>query len=75
MNDLYYIKAKTLKDYRYLNGYTQEDLAKLSGLSRLTINKLEKGKCQPSVNTCKKLATAFNTSWTDLWHIITGENI
>lgn len=41
-------------------GWTQEDLAKAIGVSRQTINAIEKGKFDPSLPTAFRLASLFD---------------
>ena len=47
--------AETIKTYRILSGYTQEDLARECGVSRLTIYFWETGAHAPNPHSLKKL--------------------
>ncbi len=52
----------TIKVERAIKNVTQEDLAKNIGVSRQTINAMEKGKYVPSTVLALKIAKYFNTS-------------
>jgi putative transcriptional regulator len=49
-----------LKILRAEKNMTQEDLAEIIGVSRQTINAIEKGKFDPSLPTAFKLSRLFN---------------
>lgn len=51
-----------IKQFRESFGYTQDELAQKSEVSRQTIISLEKGKCNPSINLAFKLARIFHSS-------------
>ncbi|WP_129408394.1 helix-turn-helix transcriptional regulator [Marinitoga lauensis] len=63
-----------LKVYRAMFDFTQEDLAKKIGVSRQTINYIEKGKYAPSVLLALKLAYVFNCKVEDLF-ILENEDL
>lgn len=48
-----------LKVLRAENNYTQEDLAEYIGVSRQTINAIEKGKFDPSLPTAFRISRLF----------------
>jgi putative transcriptional regulator len=48
------------KDLRSERNWTQADLAQHVGVSRQTINAIEKGKFDPSLPTAFRLAKLFN---------------
>ncbi len=48
-----------IRDLRSTKGWTQEDLAKAIGVSRQTINAIEKGKFDPSLPTAFRIANLF----------------
>ena len=50
----------TLKVQRAILGLTQDDLAKKIGVSRQTINSIEKNRYVPSTVLALKLSTIFN---------------
>jgi putative transcriptional regulator len=52
----------TIKIERAIKNVTQEDLAKEIGVSRQTINAMEKGKYVPSTVLALKIAKYFNKS-------------
>ena len=51
-----------VKELRKNQKLTQEDLAKLIGISRQAINAIEKEKFDPSLPTAFKMAKLFETS-------------
>jgi putative transcriptional regulator len=48
-----------VKELRKEKGYTQENLAEIIGVSRQTVNAIEKQKFDPSLNTAFKMAKLF----------------
>lgn len=62
--------AKTLgekiKYYRKIKGYSQEELAKKTNLSKMSIRRYEKGERQPGIETLKKIAFALDCQVSDL---------
>ncbi len=48
-----------VKELRKEKGYTQENLAEIIGVSRQTVNAIEKQKLDPSLNTAFKMAKLF----------------
>jgi putative transcriptional regulator len=48
-----------VKELRKEKGYTQENLAEIIGVSRQTVNAIEKEKFDPSLNTAFKMAKLF----------------
>lgn len=55
-----------LKTYRIKMGYTQEELAELLEISWRQMQRIEKGKSLPSMQTLKKLVIILNISDSDL---------
>jgi putative transcriptional regulator len=51
-----------IKVYRAMHDLTQESLAEKVGVTRQTINAIEKGKYDPSLDLAFKLARLFNVS-------------
>lgn len=51
--------TNTLKVERAIKDFTQQQLAELVGVSRQTINAIEKGKYTPSTTLSLKLARVF----------------
>ncbi|SDA36865.1 helix-turn-helix domain-containing protein [Sphingomonas sp. NFR15] len=51
---------------RKARGYTQEQLAELSGLSQQYLSDLERGKRNPTVVTVNEIALALGVSHLDL---------
>lgn len=56
-----------LKDLRNERGWTQADLANEVGVSRQTINAIEKGKFDPSLPLAFRLARLFDMKIEDLF--------
>ena len=52
----------TIRVLRAVKGLTQEDLAQELGVSRQTINAIEKGKYNPSLDLAFKVAVYFETT-------------
>lgn len=60
-----------LKTYRVLADMTQEALATKVGVSRQTINAIEKGKYLPSLDLALKLGQIFNVPIETLFRLET----
>ena len=58
-----------VKEFRVRRGYTQEDLADAVGVSRQSINSIERGRYTPSLPLALKFARAFNCSIEDLFQL------
>lgn len=56
-----------LPDLRAERGWTQADLAQHAGVSRQTINAIEKGKFDPSLPLAFRLARLFNLAIEDIF--------
>ncbi len=56
-----------LKVQRAIKNYTQEDLAKIIGVSRQTINAIESNKYVPSTVLSLKIAKTFDTRVEDIF--------
>ncbi|HOW14817.1 helix-turn-helix transcriptional regulator [Methanosarcina sp.] len=56
-----------IKVYRAIHNLTQENLAEKVGVTRQTINAIEKGKYDPSLDLAFKLARFFNASIEDVF--------
>lgn len=52
---------------RYMNGMTLEELAKLTGISKSTLNNIENGKTSPTLDQLKAIAKALDTRITLLF--------
>lgn len=66
------MKNKTInrvKEYRKNSGMTQNQLAELVGVTRLTIISLEKKKYDPSVGLALKIAKTFDCKVEDLFDV------
>ena len=56
-----------LKELRAVNGWSQAHLADQLGVSRQTVNALEKGRYDPSLPLAFRLARVFSTTIEDLF--------
>lgn len=56
-----------LRAHRKKTGYTQEETAKLAGISRSYYTHIEKGNKTPTVKVAKEIAKALNFNWTLLF--------
>ncbi len=56
-----------LKELRAVNSWSQAHLADLLGVSRQTVNALEKGRYDPSLPLAFRLARVFSTTIEDLF--------
>lgn len=63
-----------VRDRRQEKGLSQMALAKKVGVARQTINMIENGKYNPSLDICIKLATSLGTDLNDLfWEVEADE--
>lgn len=62
-----------LKALRAERGWTQQTLADELGVSRQTINAIEKGKYDPALPTAFRLARLFNCRIEDMFEYEAGE--
>lgn len=71
-------KNLALKATRAEKDLTQKDLAELVGVSRQTINAIEKGEYNPTIRLCLKLCWALGKHLDDLFwedeHVEEEEN-
>ena len=58
-----------VKEYRVQQGLTQEQLALAVGVSRQSINSIERGRYIPSLALALKFARFFNCSTDDLFEL------
>ncbi|MBX0358950.1 helix-turn-helix transcriptional regulator [Halobacillus sp. Nhm2S1] len=62
-----------LKDIRDEHGYTQDQVAKLSGIERSYYTMIEKGNRTPSVFVAKSIAVNLGFEWTIFFDIECNE--
>ena len=55
-----------IRAWREHLGLTQEELARRMGITQPAYAKLENGKTQPRMATCKRLAAAMGIAWEQL---------
>lgn len=56
-----------LKDIRTKCNLSQDQLAKIAGVTRASISRYENGKRHIPIATAKKIATAINVDWTSIF--------
>lgn len=56
-----------IKVYRAIHNLTQENLAEKVGVTRQTINAIEKGKYDPSLDLAFKLSRLFDANIEDIF--------
>ena len=61
--------SNKLKVWRAKFDMTQAELAELAGVTRKTINTLERGIYTPSVSLALKIATIFETSVKEVFYL------
>ncbi len=69
--------SKRVKELRVRRGFSQEQLADLSGLSLRTIQRVENGETVPRGDTLKRLAVALQVSPDEIfdWQAIEDNNV
>lgn len=60
-------KNQKMKDARLELGLSQQQLADILGVSRQTINAIEKGDYNPTIRLCVALCKALNLTLNDLF--------
>lgn len=60
-------KNLKMKAARALKDYTQQDLADICEVSRQTINAIEKGDYNPTINLCVAICKALNKTLDELF--------
>lgn len=63
----------TLKVQRAIHNLTQEELAKKIGVSRQTINSIEKNRYVPSTVLALKISNLFKVSVNEIFELEDGE--
>lgn len=61
------MKNLSLKAARALKDMSQDDLAKICGVSRQTISAIEKGDYNPTINLCIKICKALDKTLDELF--------
>jgi len=63
-----------MKEFRFKNGeMTQDNIARMAGVSRQTIIAVEKGKFNPSVKLALKLANILHCTVEELFELEEGD--
>lgn len=58
--------GQNIKFYRLMKGMSQDDLAQKIGLNKMAVSNFEKGKRNPDMTTCQKIANTLDVSMTAL---------
>ena len=61
------IRNLSLKSARSARDMTQKDLAEAVGVSRQTINAIEKGEYNPTINLCRAICRALGKTLDELF--------
>ena len=61
------MKNLKLKSARAAKDYSQQQLAELVGVSRQTINAIEKGDYNPTINLCRAICKALEKTLDELF--------
>ena len=61
------MKNLKMKSARAAKDYSQQQLADLVGVSRQTINAIERGDYNPSVNLCRAICKALDRTLDELF--------
>lgn len=61
------MSANNLRKYRMLRSFSQEELAKLIGVSRESVCRIERGKSNPSLDLALRLAKALQCTVEELF--------
>ncbi len=69
------MKNLKLKSARAALDMSQEDLAKICGVSRQTINSIEKGDYNPTIKLCRTICRSLNKTLDDLFWEEDEDNI
>jgi putative transcriptional regulator len=62
--------ANSIREHRQEAGLTQEEVARMVGVTRLTIIAMEKGNYIPSVLLALKCARVFTSRVEDLFYVV-----
>ena len=57
----------TIRERRKARGLSQEELARQCGVSRQTINAIEKGEYNPTINLCRAICKALGKTLDELF--------
>lgn len=63
------VNVKAIQIARIKKGYSQRELAKMAGVSSLTVNYLEQNKCIPRPATISKICLALDLDITEIYCI------
>jgi len=63
-----------VKELRTARGWTQEDLAKMTGVSRQSINSIERNRYVPSLELALTFAKVFGCSTDQIFTLESHEN-
>ena len=61
--------AQRIRYFRFLRRWSQGYLASLAKLDRTYISGVERGRCNPTVDSIERIAAAFDLSVPELWSV------
>ncbi len=64
----------SLKVWRAREGISQQQLADATGLSRQTVNAIERGRFVPSALSVLKMARFFKTTVEEIFQLVDGDD-
>ncbi len=64
----------SLKVWRAREGFSQQQLADATGLSRQTVNAIERGRFVPSALSVLKMARFFKTTVEEIFQLVDGDD-
>ncbi|MBK0418595.1 helix-turn-helix transcriptional regulator [Leucobacter sp. CSA1] len=64
-----------VREIRLALGISQNDLAELALLHSSNLGKIERGEANPNLDTLTRIATALNTTVSDLTRYVTAEHV
>jgi putative transcriptional regulator len=62
-----------VKEFRIVRGWTQEELAKVAGVSRQSINSIERNRYVPSLALALTFARVFGCATDEIFHLETEQ--
>jgi putative transcriptional regulator len=63
-----------VKDFRVARGWTQQELAEAVGVSRQSINSIERNRYVPSLPLALTFARVFDCATDDLFQLVSDES-
>ena len=67
------ISVNRIREYRIAKGLSQTELARLSGVARPNLNRIELGKATPMLSSAVKISETLGATLDELFPIEKGE--